>query len=988
MVDKPPLDAREYSTLTLPNGLRVLLVSDPETDQAAAALDVHVGFFSDPDDLPGLAHFCEHMLFLGTREFPEENSFEAYLTANGGYTNAFTDHEDTCFFFQCGASALRGGLERFGSFFQSPLFTASATEREVSAINSEHLKNLQNDGFRVNQVLHSRGNPAHPFHHFGTGTRQTLLEAPALRGVDLRSELLRHYDTYYRAPLMTLCIIGQEKLPELEAYARKFFTGIAGASEGRKPSAAWSDTPPFLGDAFEQGLDIVPVADVRLVEVLFPIVFAGGAQEQFVDLKAWRKFNPTAHIGAVLGHEGPRSLCALLRKRGWATGLGVAVIEDNESFAMLGISVDLTSEGLARCETVLELIFGYVRLLRELPTFPPELLAENIQLSEANWRTLERTPATDAVVRLVGNMQRYASPQDFLSGGVRLAGGPELADVVAATLAKLTPSNALVVTVSRSFNGAAGKVEPWYGTRYQLRGVAAQRASWEQARPAPGLAPPPPNPFLPRSLELKAPRAPHPARGASVPAPALRRDDGSWRVFFRQDTEFGVPKAYACIELLTPLPRSSAKAAVASRLYEALLMDGLTEPLLYDARLAGLVFESSTSTRGVRLFFGGYDDRLVDFAHAAIRALVAFDPTADAARFAAQCDVLARELESFDSQQPYQQAGYWTGLATTRPDFSVKALRQALSQVSIADLGDFATRLWKQERLFGVALCQGNLREGEVDALIRAIEDGVHFAPLPEAEWPEPSIVQVPVRPLGPGCVQLHDTLDPMEENSSVELTFQLGCSRAAERESGRRRQAVAQVLGTLLRDKFFSELRTRQQLGYIVTSLADRREGVVRLAFIVQGAVLDPLGVLGRIDDFLAGARAQLAAQSEAALQEVTASLAESRLVRAQQLAEATDRNWSEVLSREFQWDRPVLEAAAIRKVSRADVLDVFDRCVGPGGSERRRLATLVFGAAHRASRAAAQTALEGAGAEVIADPQAFAAALPRWVPGGGGGA
>ena len=43
----------------------MLLVSDPSTDKAAAAMDVHIGHMSDPPNLPGLAHFCEHMLFLG-----------------------------------------------------------------------------------------------------------------------------------------------------------------------------------------------------------------------------------------------------------------------------------------------------------------------------------------------------------------------------------------------------------------------------------------------------------------------------------------------------------------------------------------------------------------------------------------------------------------------------------------------------------------------------------------------------------------------------------------------------------------------------------------------------------------------------------------------------------------------------------------------------------------------------------------------------------
>jgi hypothetical protein len=58
---KPPLDDRDYETIVLGNGLRVMLCSDPSSNEAAAAMDVHVGACSDPDNVPGLAHFCEHM---------------------------------------------------------------------------------------------------------------------------------------------------------------------------------------------------------------------------------------------------------------------------------------------------------------------------------------------------------------------------------------------------------------------------------------------------------------------------------------------------------------------------------------------------------------------------------------------------------------------------------------------------------------------------------------------------------------------------------------------------------------------------------------------------------------------------------------------------------------------------------------------------------------------------------------------------------------
>jgi insulysin len=66
--ETPSLDQRSYRLLTLSNELEVLLVHDAETDKAGAAMDVNVGYFSDPEHLPGLAHFLEHMLFMGTEK--------------------------------------------------------------------------------------------------------------------------------------------------------------------------------------------------------------------------------------------------------------------------------------------------------------------------------------------------------------------------------------------------------------------------------------------------------------------------------------------------------------------------------------------------------------------------------------------------------------------------------------------------------------------------------------------------------------------------------------------------------------------------------------------------------------------------------------------------------------------------------------------------------------------------------------------------------
>jgi len=87
----PPTEARPHRLLTLPNQLEVILISDPTADKSAAALDVGIGHLEDPADLPGCAHFCEHLMFLGTKKYPEENAYNTYLSSHNGHSNAYTD---------------------------------------------------------------------------------------------------------------------------------------------------------------------------------------------------------------------------------------------------------------------------------------------------------------------------------------------------------------------------------------------------------------------------------------------------------------------------------------------------------------------------------------------------------------------------------------------------------------------------------------------------------------------------------------------------------------------------------------------------------------------------------------------------------------------------------------------------------------------------------------------------------------------------------
>jgi len=165
---------RQYRAFQLPNGLDVACIFDPLAHKAAVSMNVHVGSFNDPPDTLGLAHFTEHMLFLGTSTFPDEKEFSEYLSVHDGSDNAYTSDEDTNYYLHVAPNGLRGALERFAKFFTEPLLHPDGVAREVNAVNSEFTGHKTNDAWHRQYLLKYVSSPKHPFHQFSTGNLETL----------------------------------------------------------------------------------------------------------------------------------------------------------------------------------------------------------------------------------------------------------------------------------------------------------------------------------------------------------------------------------------------------------------------------------------------------------------------------------------------------------------------------------------------------------------------------------------------------------------------------------------------------------------------------------------------------------------------------------------------------------------------------------------------------------------------------------------------
>lgn len=197
-------DDNKYITYKLPNGLKIFLIEDKSTIISSAVMHVNVGSNNNPKNFEGMAHFLEHMLFMGSKKYHGGSFFQDEVSKNGGMTNAFTTDNCTQYYFNSSENFIYL-LDIFSGFFTDPLFDIKYIEREINAIDSEHKKNIGNDHWRFMEIaknifiddINNR---------FTTGTKELLLSSVNNDYEKLRNIMMTFYNNYYTANNMTLFI--------------------------------------------------------------------------------------------------------------------------------------------------------------------------------------------------------------------------------------------------------------------------------------------------------------------------------------------------------------------------------------------------------------------------------------------------------------------------------------------------------------------------------------------------------------------------------------------------------------------------------------------------------------------------------------------------------------------------------------------------------------------------------------------------------------
>ena len=327
----PSNSTSKFAAGILKNNIKYVLVEDENITNSYVSVCVNVGSFNNPKEYQGLAHFLEHMLFLGSKKYPDEDYYADKISKNGGFSNAYTSHFETVYYFNVLNDKLVEMLDIFSRFFIDPLFNESSVLREVNAVNSEHEKNINSDYWRIRQIFFNVRDKDNQTNTFSTGSLETLNKP------EIREQLIKFYNTHYVSSNIALCIISSHKINKQLDMINNTFGLIQSKSyiKEKLVKPFFKESKTFFIKSLDKTYNLIYSWEINVEDV---------SNDTFSIL-----YN-------ILGNNSETSIKFYLKNNGLIKNLYTFINSDGT----FQIIIDLTKYGYKKMLLVEELLFNYI----------------------------------------------------------------------------------------------------------------------------------------------------------------------------------------------------------------------------------------------------------------------------------------------------------------------------------------------------------------------------------------------------------------------------------------------------------------------------------------------------------------------------------------------------------------------------------------------------------------------------------------------------
>jgi len=347
LLSKPFNDKRSFYSYKLENGLQTLLITDPECVNPGSAVSINAGSKQE-GVVQGLAHLLEHVLFMGSKNYPIEDHFFTLVSMLSGTSNAYTTNDATVYYWtikqsQDNDKQFDEMMDIWRDFFQNPLITEDKVNREMYAVNSEYVSYLNRPAFQLDFLMKMMMNPKSPNAAFGYGN----LGSFRIDGVNVTEELMGFYEKYYVGDQMNLVLLGNYTVQQLVSKAEKMFSSLRRSSSKREVLPNNPDS-----EGFWQG-KLVKFKQIQGKVLILAWILP--------ELLTKYKKNPLEYWSDMFNSEHKNGLVWKLKSLGLIQSFSAKAYSYEIDLTVYTINFKLTNMGFENLDTIVKYFLAYVK---------------------------------------------------------------------------------------------------------------------------------------------------------------------------------------------------------------------------------------------------------------------------------------------------------------------------------------------------------------------------------------------------------------------------------------------------------------------------------------------------------------------------------------------------------------------------------------------------------------------------------------------------
>lgn len=767
----PSRSDQKTSKFICSNGLKLLIVSSPESTTSGAALVVKTGNNADPDNFPGMAHFTEHCVFLGNKKYPEASAFTHFLSKHNGIYNAFTSSNTTSYLFSVESSSFNQAIEQFVHLFIQPLFRQEDLDREKHAVHQEFAMHPTKDSRRMQRIEQLTAPKGYPTKRFGCGNLSTL---STLTSKDMHD----WYDRHYSPENMIAVVYTPEPLEQAEQKLPLLFAKIQQSKKyvQQQPFADTKDETTLNKIFINKAVQSIPLLEIywHLYDSSDPIPVSC-----FITLEY------------LLKYEGKNSLVSLLKERGWISNIQSQYYRTSHNTSDFCIVYELTDKGEEEYEKVIGYTFAYMNYIKN-QSMPLYCLEEISKINSWNYSYGPKIELFNDLHATLADL----SEEEFSTYPYRsLVFQPFTIQEEALLFSELQPSQARVVlstTKEQNLTNTTEHFDHIFDMTFYEKDMPKNLENLSSSI----FALPATNEYIP---EFNSTSLASVQKQDGFPfSPKLMYQADNMLLYQCDDYYYTTPQLAAKFRLRTPrVLATNVHSLVLADLYCTMLNDLLNQTY-YPALLAGFSFMLEQGGEGIDINLSGHTATFPQFLNNLTHFIKQTTPTYD--WFAKYKEQL---IQTYEQQQVH--CPILLGLDTLKAcviknSYPIDIKLDHLNKITYHDFKHFCDQLYKELYIEGLIL--GSLIQEEKGKVLAALQTltarTITFNALPYYK-------------------ERSNTC-----HSPLQISYKLPSNAAIillqnEKTISPESLAATQMFFKWFAQIAFTELRTKQQLGYVV---------------------------------------------------------------------------------------------------------------------------------------------------------------------------